>query len=190
MWMSCLAVTCILGAAPRSDGPFGRRLCRCADGVGPSEGFGGSCFVERGVHAPLRDICMRRLAPRGFPGCEHVQFRRDVLSCRGFFPVIEFALLIAAVLLCMVAQGLDVFLSRFGVVSAAHGGLLGYGQIYIAKLVFEWGGANLGLLAVIFIAAIAVGTSLYRIRNTWTRWVGAFNFGLLFGLIYGAYVLV
>jgi hypothetical protein len=56
--------------------------------------------------------------------------------------MISIGLALAAILVCLAMQALDDFLSQFGVVSVAHGGLLGYGQVYAAHLLFEWGGAG------------------------------------------------
>jgi hypothetical protein len=104
--------------------------------------------------------------------------------------MLEFVLVIVSVLVCQVIQALDDFMSRFGVVSLAHGWLLGYGQIYVAKMILEWGGASLGWIAVILIAIASVCVSVYKIHNTGTRWVFAFNFGLIVGIVYGGIDLV
>jgi hypothetical protein len=104
--------------------------------------------------------------------------------------VLQIVLIIGAVLICQAMQALDDFLSQFGVVSVAHGALLGYVQVYASKTLLEWGGYNLGWLVVILIAIFALGVSIYKISNTGTRWVFAFNFGILSGIIYGGYDLV
>lgn len=102
----------------------------------------------------------------------------------------EIVLAVGAVLVCQFMQALDDFLSQFGVVSVAHGGLLGYGQVFVAKVLLEWGGARLGWWVVILIAIAAMAISVYKIRNTGTRWVFAFNFGILCGIVYGGVSLV
>ncbi len=108
------------------------------------------------------------------------------MECR----MIEIALALAAILLCLGMQALDDFLSQFGVVSLAHGGLLGYGQVYAAKLLLEWGGVSLGWILVALIGIGAFTVSVYKIRTTGTRWVFAFNFGILCGIVYGGLNLV
>lgn len=102
----------------------------------------------------------------------------------------EIVLAFGAVVVCQFMQALDDFLSQFGVVSLAHGGLLGYGQVLVAKLLLEWGGGQLGWSVVILIAIAAMAVSAYKIRNTGTRWVFAFNFGILCGIVYGGVSLV
>lgn len=104
--------------------------------------------------------------------------------------MIEFVLIIAAVLMCLALQALDDFLSQRGVVSVLHGGLLGYGQVYAAKALLKWGGGSMGWLVVVLVAIGAMTVSFYKIRNTWTRWVCAFNFGILAGILYGGYDLI
>jgi hypothetical protein len=104
--------------------------------------------------------------------------------------VIEFVLIIAAVLMCLALQALDDFLSQRGVVSVLHGGLLGYGQVYAAKALLKWGGGSMGWLVVVLVAIGAMTVSFYKIRNTWTGWVCAFNFGILAGILYGGYDLI
>lgn len=104
--------------------------------------------------------------------------------------VLQIVLIIGAVLFCQAMQALDDFLSQFGVVSLAHGALLGYVQVFASKTILEWGGYNLGWFVVVLIAVCALGVSVYKIRNTGTRWVFAFNFGILSGIIYGGYDLV
>lgn len=102
----------------------------------------------------------------------------------------EIVLAVGAVLVCQFMQALDDFLSQFGVVSVAHGGLLGYGQVFVAKVLLEWGGVRLGWWMVILIAIAAMSISAFKIRNTGTRWVFAFNFGILCGIVYGGVSLV
>jgi len=104
--------------------------------------------------------------------------------------VLEIVLAFGAVVVCQFMQALDDFLSQFGVVSVAHGGLLGYGQVFVAKVLLDWGGARLGWWVVILIAIVAMAISAYKIRNTGTRWVFAFNFGILCGIVYGGVSLV
>lgn len=102
----------------------------------------------------------------------------------------EIVLAFGAVVVCQCMQALDDFLSQFGVVSVAHGGLLGYGQVFVAKVLLDWGGARLGWWVVILLAIAAMAISAYKIRNTGTRWVFAFNFGILCGIVYGGVSLV
>lgn len=104
--------------------------------------------------------------------------------------MIEFALALAAVIVCQAMQALDEVLSRFGVVSLAHGGALGYGQVYVAKLLLEWGGASLNWTVVGLISIAALLVSLYKIHRTGTRWIFAFNFGVLIGIVGGGFDLV
>lgn len=104
--------------------------------------------------------------------------------------MLELILIITAVAITLLMQALDDFLSQRGVVSVLHGGLLGYGQVYVAKELLEWGGASLGWLAVVLIAIGAMAVSYYKIMNTWTRWVCAFNFGILVGILYGGLDLI
>ncbi len=104
--------------------------------------------------------------------------------------MIEFVMALGAVVVCQFMQALDDFLSQFGVISVAHGGLLGYGQVFVAKVLLEWGDARLGWPVVILIAIVAMAVSAYKIHNTGTRWVFAFNFGILCGIVYGGVSLV
>ena len=104
--------------------------------------------------------------------------------------MLQIALIIGAVLFCLAMQALDDFLSQLGVVSVAHGALLGYAQVFASKTFLEWGGYNLGWMVIFLIAICALGVSVYKIRNTGTRWVFAFNFGILSGIIYGGYDLI
>ncbi|SFJ24030.1 hypothetical protein SAMN04488082_10288 [Desulfomicrobium apsheronum] len=97
----------------------------------------------------------------------------------------EILLAIAAILVCQGMQALDDFLSRVGVVSLAHGMLLGFGQIFVAKRIVEWGGSSLGWMVVAFVCITSVAVSLYKIHRFGTRWVFAFNFGVVIGLLYG-----
>ena len=104
--------------------------------------------------------------------------------------MIQALLVVAVVIASLIMQVLDDFLSQRGVVSVLHGGLLGYGQVYVAREVLVWGGVGLNWLVVILIALGALGVSFLKIRNTWTRWVCAFNFGVIVGILYGGVDLV
>ena len=101
----------------------------------------------------------------------------------------ELMLAVAAILVCQAMQALDDLFSQFGVVSVAHGMLLGYGQVYAAKAILEWGGASLGWAVVTVIGIAALAVSVYRIHHTGTRWVFAFNFGVVAGVICGGIAL-
>jgi hypothetical protein len=103
--------------------------------------------------------------------------------------LMEILLAIAAILVCQGMQALDDFMSRVGAVSLAHGMLLGYGQIYVAKSIVEWGGSSLGWLVVVLICIASVAVSLYKIHRYGSRWVFAFNFGVVAGLLYGGIAL-
>ncbi|MDO9583042.1 MAG: hypothetical protein Q7J24_08010 [Desulfomicrobium sp.] len=91
----------------------------------------------------------------------------------------EVLLVIAAILTCLTMQALDDLLSQFGVVSVLHGGLLGFGQVWVVRMLLEWGGVSLGWFVVMLVALAAIAVSVYRIHRTGTRWVFAFNFGVL-----------
>ena len=104
--------------------------------------------------------------------------------------MLQLSLVVAAIILTFIMQALDDFLSQRGVISVLHGGLLGYGQVYAARALLEWGGASLGWVVVVLIAMGAMAVSFYKIRNTWTRWVCAFNFGVLVGILYGGFDLI
>lgn len=104
--------------------------------------------------------------------------------------MLQFVLVVSAVLMCLAMQALDDFLSQRGVVSVLHGSLLGYGQVYAAKALLEWGGGSMGWWVVVLVGIGSMTVSFYKIRNTWTRWVCAFNFGILAGILYGGYDLV
>jgi hypothetical protein len=104
--------------------------------------------------------------------------------------MIEILLALAALLTSQAMQAVDDFLSHSGVVSVAHGCLLGYGQVYVAKMLLEWGGASLGWLVVSLIALGAVVVSAIKIYKMGSRWIFAFNFGVLCGIIYGGIDLV
>lgn len=104
--------------------------------------------------------------------------------------MIELLLALVALLVSQAMQAVDDFLSHSGVVSVVHGGLLGYGQVYVAKLLMEWGGASLGWLVVVLIALGAVVVSAIKICKMGSRWIFAFNFGVLCGIIYGGIDLV
>ena len=97
----------------------------------------------------------------------------------------QILLALAAILVCQGMQALDDFLSRVGGVSLAHGILLGYGQIFVAKMIVEWGGSSLGWAVVALICIASVAVSLYKIHRFGSRWVFAFNFGVVIGLLYG-----
>ena len=104
--------------------------------------------------------------------------------------MIELLLALVALLVSQAMQAVDNFLSHTGVVSLIHGGLLGYGQVYVAKLLLEWGGTSLGWLVVALIALGAVVVSAVKIYKMGSRWIFAFNFGVLCGIIYGGIDLV
>ena len=104
--------------------------------------------------------------------------------------MIQLLLGIAAIIFALLMQIVDDFLSQRGVVSVIHGGLLGYGQVYVARELLEWGGASLGWVTVVLICAGSMAVSYCKIMNTWTRWVCAFNFGILVGILYGGYIFV
>ena len=104
--------------------------------------------------------------------------------------MIELLLALVALLVSQAMQAVDDFLSHTGVVSLIHGGLLGYGQVYVAKLLLEWGGTSLGWLVVALIALGAVVVSAVKIYKMGSRWIFAFNFGVLCGIIYGGIDLV
>jgi hypothetical protein len=104
--------------------------------------------------------------------------------------LIELLLALIALLVSQAMQAVDDFLSHSGVVSVVHGGLLGYGQVYVAKMLMEWGGASLGWLVVVLIALGAVVVSAIKIYKMGSRWIFAFNFGVLCGIIYGGIDLV
>lgn len=94
-------------------------------------------------------------------------------------------LAMAAILACLGMQALDDYLSRVGVVSLAHGLLLGYGQIFVARGIVQWGGGSLGWPVVVLICIASVAMSTYKIQRFGSRWVFAFNFGVALGLVYG-----
>jgi len=75
-------------------------------------------------------------------------------------------------------------------VSVLHGGLLGFGQVWVAKMLLEWGGASLGWFVVMLVALAAMAVSVYRIHSTGTRGDFAFNFGVLVGILYGGFYFV
>jgi hypothetical protein len=102
----------------------------------------------------------------------------------------QFILALGAVIICLFIQAIDDFLSHFGVVSALHGGLLGYGQIYVARDLLEWGGGSLEWLVVILITAGVIAVAIYKSRYTWTTWISAFNFGIFAGIMYGGFSLI
>lgn len=104
--------------------------------------------------------------------------------------MLELVLVLAAVITCLIMQALDDLLSQFGVVSVLHGGLLGFGQVWVAKMLLEWGGAGLGWFVVLLVALAAMAVSVYRIHRTGTRWVFAFNFGVFVGILYGGFYFI
>lgn len=104
--------------------------------------------------------------------------------------VLEFLLAVCAVAITLLMQVLDDFLSQRGVISVLHGVLLGYGQVWVAREVLAWGGEDLEWVTVALIAVAAMAVSYYKIMNTWTRWVCAFNLGILVGILYGGADLV
>lgn len=104
--------------------------------------------------------------------------------------MVQFFMILLTLFVALVIQVLDDFLSQRGVVSLLHGGLLGYGQIFIAKKLLEWGGGSLGWVAVLLVAACAMAVSAFKIKNTWTRWVCSFNFGIFVGILYGGFDLI
>ncbi len=101
--------------------------------------------------------------------------------------MLEVLLVLAAVITCLIMQALDDLLSQFGVVSVLHGGLLGFGQVWVTRMLLEWGGASLGWFVVALVALAAMAVSVYRIHRTGTRWVFAFNFGVFVGILYGGF---
>lgn len=104
--------------------------------------------------------------------------------------MLEVVLAIAAILVCQAMQALDDLMSQFGVVSVLHGMVLGYGQVYVANALLGWGGVSLGWVLVVLIALCALAISIYKIHNTGTRWIFAFNLGILCGILYGGIDLV
>lgn len=124
---------------------------------------------------------------------QHCQVEKNInypLRHQGRKSVYEFILVVAVICACQIIQALDDILSRIGAISILHGGLLGYGQIYIAKEILTKGGCNLNWLMVFFIALAAIAVSVYKIHKTGTRWVFAFNFGVLAGIIYGGFDVI
>lgn len=104
--------------------------------------------------------------------------------------MIELLLAISAIAVSLIMQVLDDFLSQRGVVSILHGCILGYGQVYVSKELLEWGGVGLGWFVVLLIVVGAMAVSYFKIMNTWTRWVCAFNFGIIVGILYGGFDLI
>lgn len=104
--------------------------------------------------------------------------------------MIQLILIICAVIVSIVMQVLDDFLSQRGIVSVLHGGVLGYGQVYFSKELLEWGGSTLGWAVVICIMAGSMSVSYFKVMNTWTRWVCAFNLGVILGVLYGGFNLI
>lgn len=104
--------------------------------------------------------------------------------------MLDFLLIIVAILVCQAIHALDNFLSQFGAVFVLHGGLLGYGQTWASKIFLEWCGDSLSWVVVILIATGSLAVAVYKIHNTGTRWIFAFNFGVLAGILYGGFDLV
>ena len=104
--------------------------------------------------------------------------------------MIKLLLFIAVIFVSLLMQALDDFLSQRGVVSVLHGSVLGYGQIYVVKELLEWGGMSLGWPVVLCIIVGSMAVSYFKIMNTWTRWVCAFNFGIILGIFYGGFDLI
>ncbi len=104
--------------------------------------------------------------------------------------MMEFILILLAVLVSQIMQAVDDFLSQVGGISLLHGLLLGYGQVYVCKILVEWGGARLGWIAVLLVGIAAVAVSLIKIHRTGSRWVFAFNFGVILGILGAGVVLV
>ena len=104
--------------------------------------------------------------------------------------MIELLLVVSAIAVSIIMQALDDFLSQRGVVSVLHGCLLGYGQVYVSKELLEWGGMSLTWYVVVLIVIGAMALSYFKIMNTWTRWVCAFNFGIIVGILYSGFDLI
>lgn len=98
--------------------------------------------------------------------------------------------LIAAILVSQAIQAADDLLSKLGAISLAHGVLVGYVEIYACKRLLEWTGLSLDWLVVLLVALSALAVSLIKIHRTGTRWILAFNFGVLAGVIAGGFLLV
>lgn len=97
--------------------------------------------------------------------------------------MLEVLLMLLAVLVSQIIQVVDDFLSQIGGISLLHGLLLGYGKVAVCKMLLEWGGSRLGWAAVILIGIAAVAVSLIKIHRTGSRWVFAFNFGVILGIL-------
>ena len=97
--------------------------------------------------------------------------------------MMELILILLAVLVSQIMQAVDDFLSQVGGISLLHGLLLGYGQVYVCKILLEWGGVRLGWIAVFLVGIAAVAVSLIKILRTGSRWVFAFNFGVILGIL-------
>ncbi len=104
--------------------------------------------------------------------------------------MLEILLIILAILVSQIMQAVDDFLSQIGGISLLHGLLLGYGQIQACKFLLEWGGASLGWMVVLLVAVAAVAVSLIKIHRTGSRWVFAFNFGVILGILGAGVVLI
>ncbi len=104
--------------------------------------------------------------------------------------MMELILILLAVLVSQIMQAVDDFLSQVGGISLLHGLLLGYGQVYVCKILLEWGGVRLGWIAVLLVGIAAVAVSLIKIHRTGSRWVFAFNFGVILGILGAGLALV
>ena len=104
--------------------------------------------------------------------------------------MLEVVLIILAVLVSQIMQAVDDFLSQVGGISLLHGLLLGYGQIQACKFLLEWGGASLGWVVVALVGIAAVTVSVIKIHRTGSRWVFAFNFGVILGILGAGLALI
>lgn len=93
--------------------------------------------------------------------------------------------LVAAIIVSQAIQAVDDLLSRVGAVSLAHGALVGYVEIYVCKRLMEWFGLSLDWLVVLMVALSALAVSIIQIHRTGTRWILAFNSGVLAGIVAG-----
>lgn len=98
--------------------------------------------------------------------------------------------LVAAILVSQAIQAVDDLLSRLGAISLIHGVLVGYVEIYASKRLMEWAGQTLDWLVVLLVALSTLAVSLIKIHRTGTRWILAFNFGVLTGVVAGGFLLV
>lgn len=104
--------------------------------------------------------------------------------------MMELILILLAVLVSQIMQAVDDFLSQVGGISLLHGLLLGYGQIHVCKFLLEWGGGRLGWIVVALVGIAAVAVSLIKIHRTGSRWVFAFNFGVILGILGAGVILI